>query len=188
MCFANIWEWWPCAPPVRESTMVAPIRQPLSKVPAPPMAVGAPGTRVSSVETSGGAVARPPAAPVSIRLMPEFDTATNHLRLGVLNRGALGRFRVEVVDARNQNGNWVGPRSWPVPWLEDGSVGAKEVPMFGKPLLDLAHFDFLGLQEDLEGTKWLKGNHWAFPSLPQPVTFRYSAVGRGPSSRSSTSS
>ena len=108
--------------------------------------------------------------------MPELDVATNRLRLGALNRGELGRFRVEVIDAHNQDGNWVGPRSWPVPWLEDGSVTSKEIPKFGKPLLDFAHFDFLALQEDLEGTKWLRGDHWVFPSLPQPVTFRYSAV------------
>lgn len=176
MCFANIWEWWPCARPARESTNGSAVPPAINEGPSSASGLGASGTHPSSVETSGGAAARPPAAPVNIRLKPELDTATNRLRLGVLNRGELGRFRVEVIEARNQNGNWVGPRSWPVPWLEDGSVGAKEVPMFGRPLLDLAHFDFLGLQEDLEGTKWLKGNHWTFPSLPQPVTFRYSAV------------
>jgi hypothetical protein len=159
MCFANIWEWWPCA-----------------HRPDSAGAVQVPKTRASSPEAVGGALVRPPAAPVNIRLMPEFDTATNRLRFGVLNRGAFGRFRVEVIDARNQDGNWIGPHSWPVPWLEDGLVGSKDVPMFGRPLLDLAHFDFLGLQEDLEGTKWLNGNHWVFPSLPQPVAFRYSAV------------
>ena len=50
--------------------------------------------------------------------------------------------------------------------------------MFGKPLLDFAHFDFLKLRQDLEGTKWLKGDHWVFPSLPQPIKVRYSAVRR----------
>ena len=117
-----------------------------------------------------------PAMAVAIRLMPELDVATNRLRLGALNRGAFGRFRVQVIDAHNQDGNWVGPRSWPVPWLEDGSTGSRETPTFGKPMLDFAHFDYLGLQEDLEGTKWLRGNHWVFPSLPEPVAFRYSAV------------
>ena len=105
-----------------------------------------------------------------------MDAATNRLRLGALNRGEFGRFRVEAIDAHNQDGNWVGPRRWPVPWLEDGSVTSKEIPKFGQPLLDFAHFDFPALQDDLEGTKWLRGDHWAFPSLPQPVTFRYSAV------------
>lgn len=107
--------------------------------------------------------------------MPELDTATNRFRLGALNRGSLGRFRAEVIDAHNQDGAWVGSRSWPVPWL-DGSVDAKEIPMFGRPLLDFAHFDFLALQEDLGGTKWLNGDHWVFPPLPQPVKARYSAV------------
>ena len=83
---------------------------------------------------------------------------------------------MEVIDAHDQNGNWVGLRSWSVPWLEDGSVASKDIPKFGRPLLDFAHFDLLALQEDLEGTKWLRGDHWVFPSLPQPVTFSYSAV------------
>lgn len=113
---------------------------------------------------------------MAIRLRPELDAATNRLRLGALNRGEFGRFRVEVIDAHNQDGNWVGPRRWPVPWLEDGSVTSKEIPKFGRPSLDFAHFDFPALQEDLEGTKWLRGGHWVFPSLPQPVAFRYSAV------------
>lgn len=172
MCFANISEWWP----VRKTPSGAVDPSAADQRPDSAGAVGAPGMRDSSPEAVRGALVRPPAAPVNIRLMPEFDTATGHLRFGVLNRGAFGRFRVEVIDARNQDGNWIGPRSWPVPWLEDGSVGAKDVPMFGKPLLDLAHFDFLGIQEDLEGTKWLNGHHWVFRSLPQPVTFRYSAV------------
>ena len=116
------------------------------------------------------------APPIAIRLKPELDVATNRLRLGALNRGEFGSFRVEVIDAQNQDGNWVGPRSWPVPWLEDGSVSSKDIPKFGKPLLDFAHFDFLGLREDLEGTKWLRGDHWVFPSRPEPVKFRYSAV------------
>jgi hypothetical protein len=129
----------------------------------------------------GSATAAPvglPSPPVGIRLIPELATAANRFRLGALNRGELGRFRIEVIDAHNQDSNWVGPRSWPVPWLDDGSVDAKEIPKFGKPLLDFAHFDFLALQEDLEGTKWLHGNHWAFPSLPQPIKVRYSAVRR----------
>jgi len=58
-----------------------------------------------------------------------------------------------------------------------GRLGhSKEIPKFGKPLLDFAHFDFPALQEDLQGTKWLRGDHWVFPSLPQPVTFHYSPV------------
>jgi hypothetical protein len=117
-----------------------------------------------------------PAPPVAIRLMPELDAASNRLRLGALNRGDFGRFGVEVIDAHNQDGEWVGPRSWPVPWLEDGSVTSKDIAKFGKPLLDFAHFDLLGLREDLDGTKWVRGDHWIFPSRPEPVKFRYSAV------------
>jgi hypothetical protein len=129
-------------------------------------------------DSATAAPASLPSPPVSVRLMPELDTAANRFRLGCLNRGELGCFRVEVIDAHDQDGNWAGPRSWPVPWLDDGSVRSKEVPKFGKPLLDFAHFDFLRLQEDLEGTKWLNGDHWVFPSLPQPIKVRYSAVRR----------
>lgn len=124
------------------------------------------------------AFARQPSPPIGIRLIPELDTATNRFRLGALNQGKLSRFQVEVIDAQNQDGNWVGPRSWPVPWLDDSSVTAKEIPKFGKPLLAFAQFDFLGLREDLEGTKWLNGDHWLFPSLPQPIKIGYSPVRR----------
>lgn len=117
---------------------------------------------------------------VGIRLTRELDAATGRFRLGALNRGDSGSFRVEVVDARNQDGSWNGPRSWPVPWLEDGSVESREIPTFSRPLLDFAHFEFLALQEDLESTKWLRGDHWVFPTLPQPVRFRYSAVRKWP--------
>jgi hypothetical protein len=48
--------------------------------------------------------------------------------------------------------------------------------MADRPLLDFAHFDFLGLREELEGTNEVRGNHWVFPSLPQPVPLTYSAV------------
>jgi hypothetical protein len=81
--------------------------------------------------TAAAATSVPP--PVSIRLMPELDTATNRFRLGALNRGELGRFRAEVIDARNQDGDWIGPRSWPVPWLEDGSIEPKEIPNHRRP-------------------------------------------------------
>lgn len=131
---------------------------------------------------SAGAAGSPAATPgnyprpVSVELKPELDTSTNRFRLGALNRGGLGNFRVEVIDAHDQDGNWIGRRSWPVPWLDDGSVDSRQIATFGKPLLDFARFDFLGLQQDLEGTKWLRGEHWVFPSLPAPVKVRYSAV------------
>jgi hypothetical protein len=176
MCFATIWVWWPTGRSVGG---------PSSGMIEPPAAGHDVETNDAATTPSLSAVPEvsaetkpvsPLGPPVSIRLMPELDAATNRFRLGALNRGELGRFRVEVIDAHNQNGDWVGPRSWPVPWLEDGSVGSKEIPKFAKPLLDFAHFDFLALQEDLDGTKWLRGNHWVFPSRPEQVTFRYSAV------------
>lgn len=176
MCFATIWGWWPTGRSAGEAANVSA---------EPPAADGDPGTaeaetQASSMTAGGPTTAAPaslPSSPVSIRLIPELDTATNRFRLGALNRGELGRFRVEVIGTHDQDGNWIGPRSWPVPWL-NGSVDAEEIPMFGKPLLDFAHFDLLGLQEDLEGTKWLNGDHWVFPSLPQPIKVRYSAVRR----------
>jgi len=39
---------------------------------------------------------------------------------------------------------------------------------------------FLALQQDLDGTKWLRGSHWVFPSLSESVKFSYSAVMRWP--------
>ena len=177
MCFATIWGWWPTGRSAR-----GPSRDTVDRPMARDGEASGGATRQrASTAPSGSATAAPanlPPPPVSIELKPELDIATNRLRLGALNRGDLGRFRVEVTDAHNQDGNWVGPRSWPVPWLEDGSVDAKQIPMFGKPLLDFAQFDYLNLQEDLEGTKWLNGDHWAFPSLPQPIKVRYSAVRR----------
>ena len=173
MCFATIWGWWPTSRSTRghaadvvDRPEIADDQETAANEPA------------ASTGTVGSATAVPASPPplVGIRLKPELDMGTNRFRLGALNRGDLGSFRVEVVDAHNQDGNWIGQRSWPVPWLDDGSAGSKQIPQFGKPLLDFAHFDFLGLQQDLEGTKWLNGNHWVFPSLPQPVKASYSAV------------
>ena len=174
MCFATILSWWPTARSVRgTSTGIAELT---AADRHSERAAIDPGTSTGPDESARSAPVSLPSPPVAVRLKPELNVATNRLRLGALNRGALGRFRVEVVDAHNQNGDWIGPRSWPVPWLEGGSTDSKEIPMHGKPLLDFAHFNFLGLREDLEGTKWLRGEHWVFPSLPEPVKFRYSAV------------
>lgn len=49
-------------------------------------------------------------------------------------------------------------------------------PAAGSPRLDFAHFSLGDLREDLEGTKWLNGGHWTFPSLPGAVKVRYPAV------------
>ena len=110
--------------------------------------------------------------------MVERDLTTGGFRLIALNRGDLGRFRAEVTGIRDQDGQApVIPRNgWPVPWLDDGSVTSKDIPTAGSPRLDFAYFNLGNLREDLEGTKWARGDHWTFPSLPDPVKVRYSAV------------
>jgi hypothetical protein len=175
MCFATIWSWWPTARAVSGSSADA-IPLPAAEDSETPSAVSDSSRSAIPDRSASGTTGSLPPPPVAIRLRPELDAATNRLRLGALNRGEFGRFRVEVIDAHNQDGNWIGLRSWPVPWLEDGSVTSKDIPKAGRPLLDFAHFDLLALQEDLEGTKWLRGDHWVFPSLPQPVAFSYSAA------------
>lgn len=174
MCFATILAWWPAAGSVRGSSVGTAELSPADDAPEP-TAIDA-GTLTAPAVSATGTPVSQPTPPVAIRPKTVLDDATNRIRLGALNRGELGRFRVEVIDVRNQDGYWVGRRSWPVPWLEDGSVGSKEIPMFGRPLLDFAHFDYFTLKEDLDTTKWLRGDHWVFPSLPEPVKFRYSAV------------
>jgi len=175
MCFATIWGWPPTGRSHTESAAVSGDTSSATVGESDIAEAEAPAPSVMA-SRSAAAVPASPSPPVYIRLIPELDNATNRFRLVALNRGDLGHFRVRVIDAHNQVGNWIGPRSWPVPWLDDGSIDAKQVAKFDGPKLDFAHFDFLGLQEDLEGTKWLKGNHWVFPSQPEPVKVRYSAV------------
>jgi hypothetical protein len=172
MCFATIWGWWPTSRSRVESAAVS-TEPPVTEADAETAE-----THVASATAGRTTTAQlaSPSPPLSIRLIPELDNVTNWFRLVALNRGDLGRFQVRVIDAHNQDGNWIGPRSWPVPWLDDGSIDSKQIAKFDGPKLDFAHFDFRGLQQDLEGTKWLNGNHWVFPSLPQPVKVRYSAV------------
>jgi hypothetical protein len=119
-----------------------------------------------------------PGPPVRIRLLPERDMTTGGFRLVALNRGELGRFRAEVTGIRDQDGQApvTAGSGWPVPWLDDGSVASKDIPAAGSPRLDFAYFNLANLREDLEGTKWARGGHWSFPSLPNPVTVSYSAV------------
>ena len=119
-----------------------------------------------------------PAAPVRIRLIAEHDLTAGRFRLVALNRGALGRFRAEVIRIRDQDGQapLTAGSGWPVPWLDDGSVTSKGIPTAGSRRLDFAYFNQAHLREDLEGTKWLNSDHWTFPSLPGPVTVRYPAV------------
>jgi len=119
-----------------------------------------------------------PAAPVRIRFIVERDIATGGFRLAALNRGELSRFRAEVTRIRDQDGlppvTAIG--GWPIPWLDDGSVTSRDIPMAGSPRLDFAHFNLANLRADLEGTKWVNGGHWTFPTLPSPVSIRYSPV------------
>ena len=173
MCFATIWGWPPTGRSGRHSTAVS--GDPSATAEDSDTAETATAAAATPACKSATAVPVSPSSPVNITLIPELDNATNRFRLVALNRGDLGHFRVRVI-AHNQDGNWIGPRSWPVPWLDDGSIDSKQIAKFDGPKLDFAHFDFLGLQEDLDGTKWLKGNHWVFPSQPEPVKVRYSAV------------
>lgn len=110
--------------------------------------------------------------------MRERDMATNRFRLGALNRGNFGHFRAEVISIRTQDGQipLIARTGWPIPWLDDGSVISKAIPMAASPRLDFAHFNLPNLREDLEGTKWLNGNHWTFPSLPDAINVSYSVV------------
>jgi hypothetical protein len=119
-----------------------------------------------------------PAAPVRVRLLADRDMATDGFRLVAANWGELGRFRAEVIGIRDQDGQApvTSGGGWPIPWLDDGSVTAKDIPTAGSPRLDFAHFSLSNLREDLEGTKWLNGDHWTFPSLPGTVNVRYPAV------------
>jgi len=92
--------------------------------------------------------------------------AADGFRLVALNQGELGRFRAEVIGIRDQDGQApVTPGGgWPVPWLDDGSVTARDIPEARSLRLDFAHFSLGNLREDLEGTKWLNGDQWTFPS------------------------
>jgi hypothetical protein len=175
MCFATMWGWWPTGLSSRGSAKVS-AEPSVTEGDADSVQAETPATSTTAGRSTTATPASLPPPPVKIRLIPELDTATNRFRLGAMNRGELGRFRAQVIDAHDQDGNWIGPRGWLVPWLDDGSIGSKEIPRFDKPLLDFAHFDFLRLQEDLEGTKWFNGDHWGFPSLPLPIRVRYSAV------------
>jgi hypothetical protein len=147
-----------------------PIPYPLSRPNAEPSVLP------SAAQPPGGPAL--PAAPVRIRLAAERDMMTDGFRLVALNRGELGRFRAEVTGVRDQDGQvpLTPGAGWPVPWLDDGSVSSKDIPVAGSPRLDFAYFSLASLREDLEGTKWLNGDHWTFPSLPGAVRVRYPAV------------
>ena len=77
MCFATISQWWPTYRAFEgpSSDAITPVQGP-----------------------AAGTSASLPPPPVAIRLRPDLDVDTNRLRLGALNRGEFGRFRVEVID------------------------------------------------------------------------------------------
>lgn len=87
------------------------------------------GVTVPAVASKEAATEPPP--PVNIRLTPKLDAATGRFRLGALNRGAHGRFRVEVIKAHDQDSYFVWPQAWPVPWLEDGLTHIGVAPYGG---------------------------------------------------------
>ena len=116
--------------------------------------------------------------PVRIRFIVEHDVVTGGFRLAALNRGELGLFRAEVTSIRDQDGQRpvTAKGGWSIPWLDDGSNTSRDIPTACSPRLDFAYFNLANLREDLEGTKWLNGEHLTFPTLPSPVNVRYSAV------------
>jgi hypothetical protein len=99
------------------------------------------------------------------------------LRLVVVNRGDSGRFSAEVVSIRDHWDNpLLGPSSWHIPWLEDGSVEPKEILQTGRRILDFARYDVRGVDDDLASTKWGDNKHWWFSALPEPIGFMYRPV------------
>ena len=63
-----------------------------------------------------------------------------------------------------------GPQSWPIPWLEDGSVRPANLPKFDGRTLDFARFN-AG-----ESDPWPHRAYWLFSSLPEPVGVTYDPV------------
>jgi hypothetical protein len=79
MCFDTIWGWWPTKRSARGSADVS--AEPSATDGDPGGA--AVGTQASSMTAGGLTIAAPaslPLPPVSIKLMPELDTATNRFR------------------------------------------------------------------------------------------------------------
>jgi hypothetical protein len=70
----------------------------------------------------------------------------------------------------------LGPSSWPIPWLEDGSVEPKEIPFTGRRILDFAWYDVGAVQADVTSTHWGDNHHWYFSSIPEPIGVMYHPV------------
>src|SRR6185437_5128560 len=129
--------------------------------------------QVSVMSGSGGERRR--------RLARQIHAQKSSGRSFRIEKETSGRFGAEVIDARNQDGYWIVPRSWSVPRLDGSSVSSKEIPMFGGPRLDFAYFDFR-LPRTSGRSRRDQVAHWrslGLPPLPQPVKVRYSAVATG---------
>jgi hypothetical protein len=117
------------------------------------------------------------ALPPPINVILVCDQDGDRLRLVVVNQGASARFSAEVVDIRDDRGNpLLGPSSWQIPWLADGSVAPREILQAGRGILDFAHLDIMAIERDLRTTKWVSNAHWWFSSLPHAIGFSYRPV------------
>lgn len=111
-----------------------------------------------------------PLKPGSIDLIAE--QAGDHLRLGLLNRGAVAEFSAAVIDIQDPLGRRIGPQHWPIPWLEDGSSEPKRVLVGQTRMLDFARYDRTAVSAELN-TSCGSVDHWSFSSVPTPVGARY---------------
>lgn len=118
--------------------------------------------------TMGIVLEADPPPPVRMSIVPEADG--NRLRLLVRNRVARGMFKAEVTSVLDPDGRPApGRQSWPIPWLDDGSVSPADLSQAEGRTLDFAWF------EAGEGG-WPDLASWRFPSLPEPVTVMYRPV------------
>jgi hypothetical protein len=76
-------------------------------------------------------------------------------------------FTVQVTSILDPDGRPApGRQSWPVPWLEDGSVAPADLPQSAGRTLDFAWFD-------ADEGHWPHRASWRFPSLPEPAVVMY---------------
>lgn len=151
MCFASLAGTWPAGRSLRRGTQV--------------------------VQLPAAAPEQPAIPPPPLRVIVRGEQDGLRLRLIVVNRGDAGMFTAEVVSVLDNDGNArLGPSSWPIPWLEDGSVEPKQILFAGSRILDFACYDVGALQADLKSTHWGDHDHWWFSSLPQPIGFMYRPV------------
>lgn len=110
--------------------------------------------------------------PVRLIATPYVDGG--RLRILVTNRASFGDFSARVTGIVNDHGDNTGTRQqWPVPWADDGTVGAVGLAQADQRWLDLAQPDLAAIAESLRTGQW-HVPHWRFSSLPQPVPLSYS--------------